>query len=194
MISPDFLEAAYRRGLFPMADALGRIRWYVPDPRTIIEPDRFHVPRRLARTIRQNKFEITVNRNFEGVIRGCADRRGDPDGTWISEEIIETYTALHRLGKAHSVEAYHNGRLAGGIYGVSLGGAFMGESMFTIVRDASKVCLVFLVGRLKERGFILFDVQFTTAHLERFGAVEISRRDYLKRLEGALERPCLFAD
>jgi len=187
-IPPELLEEAYRQGIFPMADEDGRIRWYLPDPRTIIDLDRFHVSRRLTRTIRQRKFEITVNRDFDGVIRGCADR----EETWINEEIAAAYSALHRFGKAHSVEAYYHGNLAGGIYGVSLGGAFMGESMFSIVRDASKVCLAFLAGRLKERGYLLFDVQFTTPHLKRFGAVEISRREYIRRLEKALALPCRF--
>ena len=187
-IPPELLEEAYRQGIFPMADEDGRIRWYSPDPRTIIDLDRFHVSRRLTRTIRQRKFDITINRDFEGVIRGCANR----EETWIGEEILAAYTGLHHLGKAHSVEAYYNGNLAGGIYGVSMGGAFMGESMFTIVRDASKVCLAFLVGRLKERGYKLFDVQFTTPHLKRFGAVEISRREYMRRLEKALAHSCRF--
>jgi leucyl/phenylalanyl-tRNA--protein transferase len=187
-IPPELIEEAYRQGIFPMADEGGRIRWYSPDPRTIIDLDRFHISRRLTRRIRQRKFEITVNRDFEGVLRGCANRKE----TWISEGIAAAYSALNRLGKAHSVEAYYEERLAGGIYGVSLGGAFMGESMFTIVRDASKVCLAFLVGRLKERGFILFDVQFTTPHLKRFGAVQVSRREYLRRLEKALALPCRF--
>jgi len=171
-----------------MADEDGLIRWYSPDPRTIIDLDRFHISRRLGRTIRSKKFEIAMDRDFDGVVRGCADR----EETWINEEIVAAYSALHRLGKAHSVEAYYEETLAGGIYGVSLGGAFMGESMFTIVRDASKVCLAFLVGRLKERGYLLFDVQFTTPHLKRFGAVEISRREYLRRLEKALVLPCGF--
>ena len=171
-----------------MADEDGGIRWYSPDPRTIIDLDRFHISRRLGRTIRSKKFEIAMDRDFDGVVRGCADR----EETWINEEIVAAYSALHRLGKAHSVEAYYEETLAGGIYGVSLGGAFMGESMFTIVRDASKVCLAFLVGRLKERGYLLFDVQFTTPHLKRFGAVEISRREYLRRLEKALVLPCGF--
>lgn len=171
-----------------MADEDGRIRWFSPDPRTIIDLCRFHISRRLSRTVRQRKFELTVNRDFDGVIRGCASRKE----TWINEEIVGAYSAMHRLGKAHSVEAYCEGKLAGGIYGVSLGGAFMGESMFTIVRDASKVCLAFLVDRLKERGYVLFDVQFTTPHLEKFGAIEISRREYLRRLENALALSCRF--
>jgi leucyl/phenylalanyl-tRNA--protein transferase len=187
-IPPERLEEAYRQGIFPMADEDGKIHWYSPDPRTIIDLDRFHIPRRLAQTIRSEKFEIAVDRNFESVVRGCANR----EETWINEEIAAVYTALYRIGKAHSVEAYHEGKLAGGIYGVSLGGSFMGESMFTIVRDASKVCLVFLVERLKERGYALFDVQFTTTHLKRFGAIEIPRSEYLMRLQKALRLYCRF--
>jgi leucyl/phenylalanyl-tRNA---protein transferase len=187
-IPPELLEEAYRQGIFPMGDEEGLIHWYSPDPRTIIEPNRFHIPRRLSRTIHRRKFEITINRNFEGVVRGCANR----EETWISEEIVAAYTSLHRLGKAHSVEAYHEGGLAGGIYGVSLGGAFMGESMFTRVTDASKVCLAYLVNRLKERGYALFDVQFTTPHLKRFGAIEIPRSEYHLRLQKALRLSCRF--
>lgn len=181
-IPTDLLLQAYREGIFPMADREGEIRWYSPDPRTIIPLDRFHRPRRLSRTIRQGKFEVRIDRDFEGVMRGCAAR---PE-TWISEWIILAYTALFRSGAAHSVEAYYDGRLAGGLYGVSLGGAFMAESMFTIKRDASKVCLDVLVDRLKERGFVLLDVQFLTPHLKRFGAIEIPRSEYLRRLQKAL--------
>ena len=187
-IPPELLEAAYRQGIFPMADEDGLIHWYSPDPRTIIELDRFHIPRRLAQTIRGEKFELSVDRDFEGVVRGCANR---PE-IWINEEIAAAYMALHRIGKAHSVEAYYDGKLAGGIYGVSLGGTFMGESMFTIVRDASKACLAYLVERLKERGYALFDVQFTTPHLKQFGAVEIPRSEYLMRLQKALRLSCRF--
>ena len=187
-IPPEFLEAAYRKGLFPMADGAGLIHWYSPDPRTIIDLDRFHLPRSLARTIRQEKFEIVINRDFEGVMRSCADR---PE-TWISEEIVAAYTRLYHLGKAHSIEAYYKGGPAGGLYGVSLNGAFMAESMFTAVRDASKVCLAFLVTRLKERGFQLLDVQFLIPHLSRFGATEISRPDYMRRLKAAMTLDCRF--
>jgi leucyl/phenylalanyl-tRNA---protein transferase len=187
-IPPELLVEAYRQGIFPMADEDGLIHWYSPDPRTIIQLDRFHVPRRLAQTIRSGKFEMATDRDFEGVLRGCADR----EETWISGEITAAYSALHRIGKAHSIEAYYDGILAGGIYGVSLGGAFMGESMFTRVRDASKVCLAFLVDRLKARGYALFDVQFTTPHLIRFGATEIPRKEYLERLRKALRQTCRF--
>jgi leucyl/phenylalanyl-tRNA--protein transferase len=186
-LTPELLEMAYRQGIFPMADR-GTIRWYSPDPRGIIDLKSFHLPRRLARTIRQGLFEIVINRNFEAVIRACASR----EETWINEEIVQAYTALHRLGKAHSVEAYSEGLLAGGLYGVALGGAFMGESMFTLRRDASKVCLAFLVERLKDRGYVLLDTQFITSHLQRFGAVEISRHAYLIHLEKALALDCRF--
>lgn len=171
-----------------MGDDDGSIHWYSPDPRTIIELERFHIPRRLAQTIRNKKFEVTIDRDFDGVMRGCAHR----EETWISGAIVAAYTALYRIGKAHSVEAYYEGKLAGGIYGVSLGGAFMGESMFTRVRDASKVCLAFLVNRLFERGYTLFDVQFTTPHLKRFGAIEIPRGEYVMRLQKALGLSCRF--
>jgi leucyl/phenylalanyl-tRNA--protein transferase len=187
-IPPERLEEAYRQGIFPMADEDGEIHWYSPDPRTIIELDRFHIPRRLAQTIRSKKFEMVIDRDFVGVVQGCANRKE----TWINKEIAAAYTALHRVGKAHSVEAYYEGKLAGGIYGVSLGGAFMGESMFTNVRDASKVCLAYLVERLNERGYALFDVQFTTPHLKRFSAVELPRSEYLMRLQKALRLSCRF--
>lgn len=186
-LTPELLEAAYRQGIFPMADG-GEIRWYSPDPRGIIDLESFHLPKRLARTIRRGLFEIVINRSFEGVIRACASR----EETWISEEIIQAYKALHRLGKAHSVEAYAGGALAGGLYGVALGGAFMGESMFTVQRDASKVCLAFLVERLKKRGYFLLDTQFITSHLQGFGAIEIPRPEYMRRLEKALALDCRF--
>lgn len=188
MIPPGLLESAYRQGIFPMGDPSGEISWYSPDPRAIIPLDRFHLPRRLERTYRGGAFEIVINRDFEGSVRACAGR----EETWINEEIIASYTALHREGKAHSVEAWREGKKTGGLYGVSLGGAFMGESMFSLVRDASKVCLVFLVERLRERGFILLDTQFITPHLKTFGAIEIPRKEYLLKLEEALNLPCRF--
>lgn len=189
MIPPELLEKAYREGMFPMADLDGTIRWFSPEPRTIIPLENFHVPRRLDRTIRQEKFDLSLNRDFEGVIRACADR---PE-TWINEEIVQAYTALHTAGKAHSIEAYLNGNLVGGLYGVSLGGGFMGESMFSRSRDASKVCLIQLLRRLRERGFTLFDTQFMTPHLEGFGAVEIPRKEYMRRLREALTLSPKFA-
>jgi leucyl/phenylalanyl-tRNA--protein transferase len=188
MITPELLETAYRQGIFPMGGEDGTIDWYSPDPRAIIDLDQFHLPSRLVRTLRQQKFKIEVNRRFKEVLLACANRKE----TWISDEIVSAYTALHEIGKAHSVEAYVDERLAGGLYGVSLGGAFMGESMFTLKRDASKVCLAFLVNRLKERGFILLDTQFITPHLKTFGAIEIPRSEYLKRLAKALNLSCRF--
>ena len=182
------LEDAYRQGIFPMADERGRIRWYSPLIRTILPLEHYHLPKRLARTIRQEKFSVTINRDFNGVMRACANR----DESWISDKIIEAYTEMHHQGKAHSIEAYHEGQLAGGLYGVCLGGGFMAESMFTVIRDASKVCLAYLVRRLIERKFILLDIQYLTPHLERFGAIEIPRAEYLRRLEAALKISCRF--
>lgn len=181
-LTPELIVAAYCQGIFPMADEDGEIGWYSPDPRAIFPLDSFHVPRSLRKTIKQGVFEIRVNSAFEEVMRGCADR----EETWISEEILESYVALHRAGLAHSVEAWYEGELAGGLYGVSLGGAFMGESMFTRVTDASKVCLVFLVERLRERGFVLLDSQMPTEHLAKFGQIVIPRAEYLRRLAAAL--------
>ena len=170
-------------GVFPMADSRrGTIRWYAPDPRAIIPLDQFHAPRSLQRTIRQGTFAVRVNTAFGEVIRACAARRE----TWISDEIIAAYEALHRLGLAHSVECWQDGVLAGGLYGVALGGAFFGESMFTRVTDASKVALAALVERLRARGFVLLDTQYLTEHLARFGAVEIPRDTYMVLLAAAL--------
>ena len=161
----------------------GRIRWLSPDPRAIIDLDAFHIPRTLGRIVRQERFEVRHDRAFETVIRACADR---PEGTWISEEIIAGYTLLHEFGFAHSVEAYRDGELVGGLYGVALRGAFFGESMFHRATDASKVALVHLVERLRAGGYRLLDVQFVTPHLRRFGTEEIPRHDYLERLAAAL--------
>ncbi|MBI1822807.1 MAG: leucyl/phenylalanyl-tRNA--protein transferase [Nitrospirae bacterium] len=187
-LTPLLLETAYRNGIFPMGHPDGSFDWYSPDPRGIIDLNHFHFPSRLSRTLRQEKFSIQINHDFDRVIRECAARKE----TWITEEIISSYMALHRLGKAHSVEAYLRNHLAGGLYGVALGGAFMGESMFTLERDASKVCLVYLVQRLNERGFQLLDTQFITPHLRQFGAIEIKRQEYMKRLQRALALPCQF--
>ncbi len=195
MLPVDLLVSAYSSGWFPMAVGDGDIRWFSPDPRGIIPLDTFHVSSRLARVVRRGSFRIEVNRDFAGVMRACAEaERDDEDaGTWIDQEIFDSYCALHQAGYAHSVEAWRDGKLAGGLYGVALGGAFFGESMFHHVTDASKVALVALVERLRERGFTLLDTQWTTEHLEQFGAVEIPRRDYLRRLEGALRLERAFA-
>lgn len=169
----------------------GRIGWFSPDPRGILPLDTFHVPSRLARVVRSRRFEIRVDTAFGDVMRACADRRDD-DGTWISAEILEGYEALHRMGLAHSVEAWKDGQLAGGLYGVHLGAAFFGESMFHRETDASKVALVALVERLVAGGFTLLDTQWVTPHLQQFGAVEIPRADYLRRLAMALRRTATF--
>ncbi len=190
-LTPEGVELAYRHGIFPMADErTAEILWFRPDPRAVIPLDGFHVSRSLARTLRRSVFDVRVDTDFEGVMRGCADR---PEGTWISERFVEVYGALHRAGKAHSVEAWREGRLAGGVYGLALGGAFMAESMFHRETDASKVALAALTSRLRERGFILLDVQYVTPHLESLGAIEITRREYERRLERALALPCTFA-
>jgi leucyl/phenylalanyl-tRNA--protein transferase len=189
VLAPHLLLEAYRLGIFPMADEDGRIRWFSPDPRAIIDLDRFHVPRTLRQVYRQRRFEVRVDTAFERVIRACADR---PEPTWISPEIIHAYTRLHGLGHAHSVESWQMGHLVGGLYGVALGGAFFGESMFHHIADASKVALVALVERLTQRGFFLLDVQFHTPHLARFGAREIPRAEYLQRLQQAVLQPRRF--
>ena len=190
-LTPEGIELAYRHGIFPMADeGTGEVLWFRPDPRAVIPLDGFHVSRSLAREIRRNRFEIRLDTDFEGVMRGCANR---PEGSWISERFVEVYGALHRRGLAHSVEAWRDGRLVGGTYGVGLGGAFMAESMFHRETGASKVALAALVRRLRERDFVLLDVQYVTPHLESLGAVEIPRRDYEQRLERALALPRLFA-
>ena len=195
MIEPELLVSAYASGWFPMAVNRGEIRWFSPDPRGIIPLDAFRVPQRLARLWRRGRFEIAVDRSFAEVIRACSTIERDPDdpGTWISSDIIESYTALHARGLAHSVEAWHDGRLAGGLYGVALGGAFFGESMFHRETDASKVALVGLVERLRSRGYQLLDTQWSTAHLEQFGAIDVPRREYLRHLERALRLRCEFA-
>ena len=191
MIPSDALLNAYASGWFPMAVAPGEIRWYSPDPRGIIPLDAFHVPARLTRTLRKNPFDIRLDTAFRDVIQACAERE-DEDGNWIDGEIIESYCALHAKGLAHSVEAWQDGRLAGGLYGVALGGAFFGESMFHRVRDASKAALVALVDHLRRRGFVLLDTQWVTDHLLQFGAIEVSRRRYLRLLDEALETRATF--
>jgi leucyl/phenylalanyl-tRNA--protein transferase len=189
IIEPDFLLLAYCSGYFPMADSKsGEIGWYSPDPRAIIELEELKIPRSLKLTLKKNPFEIRLDRRFEEVMRACAER----EDTWISEEIVQSYLQLHQLGLAHSVECRKNAELAGGLYGVAIGGAFFGESMFSRVRDASKVALVSLVNRLRDRGFELLDTQFITPHLARFGAKEIPREEYLTRLKAALRKNCQF--
>ncbi len=189
-LTPDLLLSAYVQGVFPM-EMDGEIHWFSPDPRAVFELDRFHVPRSTASVVRQGRFDIGVNRAFGEVIRACAERE---EGTWIDEAIVDGYTRLHTLGFAHSVEAYRDGRLVGGLYGVAINGCFFGESMFHRERDASKVALVHLVERLRDRQFELLDIQFVTPHLVRFGAREIPRDQYLRRLALALKADCNFVD
>ncbi|MDH4229133.1 MAG: leucyl/phenylalanyl-tRNA--protein transferase [Nitrospirota bacterium] len=187
------VEHAYRHGIFPMADPEdGSIQWYAPDPRAVFELDSFHVPRRLARTVRCGHFEVRVNADFQGTMRDCSVPGPGRPSSWINGDLIRVYGELHAQGKAHSVEAWRDGHRVGGLYGVALGGAFMGESMFSRERDASKVALVFLVERLRQRGFALLDTQFVTSHLMGFGATLIPLAEYLKRLGHALTLPVRF--
>jgi leucyl/phenylalanyl-tRNA--protein transferase len=190
-LQPRTLVSAYTRGIFPWFDEGGPICWWSPDPRAIFELDGLHVSRRLTRTLRSGKFTWTINQAFDRVIRGCADR---PEGTWITSDMIEAYSRLHRLGIAHSVESWRDGELAGGVYGVALAGFFAGESMFTGRRDGSKAALVYLVEHLRRRGYTLFDIQMVTPHTVSLGAVEIPRRQYLARLQQALRQRVSLVD
>jgi len=190
-LTPGLLLRAYAEGYFPMADgAGGTIGWYSPDPRAIIPLENFHIPKTLARRVRAGRYRVTTDRAFGDVIGACAER----EETWISREIIDAYSGLHGSGFAHSVECWKDRELAGGLYGVALGGAFFGESMFSRSADASKVALVHLVGLLRSGGFTLLDIQFMTPHLARFGAVEIPRSEYLSLLDSGLKIPGKFGD
>lgn len=184
----ELVLRAYCQGIFPMGHDDGQIHWYSPDPRCIFDLDTFHASSRLMRTYRQGKYKVKVDLKFEEVMWACAER----DSTWINEEIVRVYSSLHRHGFAHSVETYFEGHLVGGLYGVSIGGAFMGESMFHRMTDASKVALIHLVERMKEKGYVLLDTQYTNKHLAQFNAVEIPRYEYLARLEEALKLNCSF--
>jgi leucyl/phenylalanyl-tRNA--protein transferase len=187
IIEPRLLLTAYSQGIFPMAGPDGSIAWYDPDPRAIIPLDaRFTVSRRLGRTVRSGRFDIRVDTAFREVMQACAAPAQDRDSTWISPGLIETYVTLHRMGFAHSVEAWQGETLVGGLYGVALRGLFAGESMFSRATDASKVALVHLVERLRRGGFVLLDTQFLTEHLMRFGAFEISRDTYKRQLSRAM--------
>lgn len=187
-ISPDLLLRAYASGVFPMAEDADdqEVFWVRPQKRGIIPLDDYHVPRSLKKIIRQGHFEIRLDTDFNGVIAGCASGMGKRARTWINEPIREVYTALFKRGHCHTVEAWREGQLVGGLYGVTLGKAFFGESMFSRETDASKVCLIFLIEHLIACGFTLLDTQFTTEHLERFGAIEVPRPRYEKMLEEAL--------
>ena len=182
------LLTGYAQGIFPMAHAEHNweVYWYAPDPRTILPLDTFHVSKSLARTVRKGIYEIRYDTAFREVMLACAEPRGDGQGTWISDELIDGYLELHEMGFAHSVEAWLDGELVGGLYGIALRGMFAGESMFHRATDASKVCLVHLVEHLKAKGFVLHDCQFMTPHLSKFGAQEITRYEYEERLRDAL--------
>ena len=188
-ITPETVEAGYRHGIFPMAEmALGIVTWHRPSVRAIIPVEGFHIPRSLHRTMNRGGFDVSVDRAFDDVMAACAAR----DETWISDEFRRVYGELHRRGKAHSVEVWVKGALAGGLYGVHLGGAFFAESKFHRVTDMSKVALAHLAGRLRDRGFALLEVQYLTPHLAQFGTVEVSHREYMRRLETALRLSCGF--
>jgi len=189
-LSVPRLLLTYRGGIFPWTDE--PITWWSPDPRAIFELDRFHVPESLARAVHKGVFEITLDRAFRDVVAGCAAPAPGRESTWISASFIEAYTRLHKKGHAHSVECWQSGRLVGGIYGVAIGGFFAGESMFHRVSGASKVAFASCVDRLRERGFLLFDVQVLTAHLSLLGCREISRDDYRARVREALGRSARF--
>jgi leucyl/phenylalanyl-tRNA--protein transferase len=189
-LPPDLLLQAYSQGMFPMAMESGELGWFSPDPRGIIPIQGFHVPHGMKKLLREEPFEIRINTAFATVMRGCAQR----DTTWISDTIFRSYVRLHELGYAHSVETWQGRRLVGGLYGVALGAAFFGESMFSREPGASKFALCSLVKRLEERGYTLLDTQWVTEHLRMFGACEIARAEYMHRLRQALKRECRFTD
>jgi leucyl/phenylalanyl-tRNA--protein transferase len=190
MIPPDLLLQGYRMGVFPMAMEDGTIEWFSPDPRAILPLDNFHVPHGLQRPLRKKIFEIKIDNRFTEVIEGCGAR----EDTWINEEIVESYTRLYELGHAHSVEAWTEGKLAGGLYGVAIGGAFFGESMFHRITDSSKVALVGLIEHLRAQKFALLDTHWLTPHLLQFGGIEIPRSHYLRLLKRAVDLPRAFLE
>lgn len=188
LLTPELVLSAYSIGLFPMANDRDdpTIHWIDPLHRGVLPLDRFHVPRSLRKTIRRGRFELSVNRDFPAVIAACAEATPDRPRTWLNDDIISLYVDLHRRGHAHSVETWEDGRLVGGLYGLALGGAFCGESMFSRATDASKVALVELVARLRIGGYVLLDTQFVNDHLTQFGIEEITRSAYKARLKKAL--------
>jgi leucyl/phenylalanyl-tRNA--protein transferase len=192
-LTPDILIAAYSQGIFPMADDGGTLGWYEPTIRAVIPLDGFRTPRRLARTVRSGRFEVRYDTAFAEVMRACAAPAPDRESTWISDEMVRAYGELHRLGMAHSVECWREGRLVGGLYGVAIRGLFAGESMFHRERDASKVALVHLVERLRRGGFTLLDSQYIVGdHMLQFGTIEIPRAEYHRRLRRALAVEAVF--
>jgi leucyl/phenylalanyl-tRNA--protein transferase len=191
IIDSEFLLNAYCNGLFPMANGKdGEIHWFSPEQRGIIPLDGLKISRSLSQTIRKKLFAVRINTDFEATIRACAKRKD----VWISETIIQSYLRLHHLGYAHSVECWNNETLVGGLYGVAIGGAFFGESMFSYMTDASKVALIYLVKRMNERGFVLLDTQYSNPHLLTLGCIEISHHKYIERLQKAIQLSCHFMD
>jgi len=188
-LTAQLLLRAYAAGIFPMAESAEseELYWFDPEQRGVLPLDRMHVPRRLRRTVRSGRFEIRIDSDFDAVIQGCAESTEVRPKTWINSEIMRLYSTLFDLGFAHSVESWSDGRLVGGLYGVALGGAFFGESMFSRQTDASKVALIHLVARLRYNGFTLLDTQFVTTHLSQFGALEIPRSSYRAQLAKALQ-------
>jgi leucyl/phenylalanyl-tRNA--protein transferase len=189
-LDPESLLSAYSQGAFPMADHDGAIKWYTADPRGILPLESFHLPKTLRATVRQRRFDIHINRDFRATMTACMECH--TEGKWINAALIDAYTRLHELGFAHSVEAWQDDELAGGLYGVSLGAAFFGESMFFRKTDASKVALAHLVQRLRDRNFELLDTQAVTTHLRRFGCINIPAAQYLERLRAAIAKPRNF--
>lgn len=189
-LDPKLVMDAYRHGIFPWYDAGDPVLWWCPDPRAILPLDAAHLPRRLERTRRSGRFDVRWDTCFEDVLRACDENRAD--GSWIHADMRRCYLTLHECGHAHSCEVFDNDELVGGIYGVAFGGGFAAESKFHRARDASKIALVELVLRLRERGFVLLDVQFKTPHLERFGCIEISRDEYLARIAHAVKLDVAF--
>ena len=187
-IEPRALINAYCNGIFPMGMDNGRLSWFSPDPRGIIPIGDFRVPRSVRAELRRMAFDIRVDTAFSSVVRGCGDR----DGTWITREIVGSYETLHKMGCAHSIETWSGDELIGGLYGVSIGGAFFGESMFSLVSGGSKAALVWLMHHLQKKGFILHDTQWTTPHLAMFGGTEIPRGNYMELMERAVQLPIEF--
>jgi leucyl/phenylalanyl-tRNA--protein transferase len=193
-LTPELVLRAYSAGIFPMAETADdpEVFWVDPERRGILPLNGFHVPRRLQRTLRRKPYEVRIDTAFDAVIAACAEPRPDHPDTWINDAIRSAYSQLHRLGHAHSVECWKEDALVGGLYGVAINAVFFGESMFARATDASKVALVHLVERMRERGFRLLDTQFVTEHLRQFGAVEIGRASYHRMLAKALEHPARF--
>ena len=193
-ITPQILLRAYASGIFPMAESADDpgLYWVEPEIRGILPLDQFHIPRSLKKTLRKGEFTFSIDQHFDGVLEACAAVTADRDSTWINDRIKSLYKDLHTMGNAHSFETWQNGNLVGGLYGVRLGRAFFGESMFSKVTDASKAALVFLVSEMRKHGFQLLDTQFTTAHLERFGVIEVAKDEYLQLLDEALSDEAHF--